>query len=1309
MIKLNSLKIMLLTIGMMAGSIHAWGQTYYTMSSGNYTETFTNWSAWATNWNGVDVLSTGAIPAATKTTVSTTGAIANVGTSTAIGRDAASSTKLVFLTTGTTDNSTAVACDLNLNFTNRTAGSVSFDVAGITNGIGVSNNRTSTLRLYYSLDNSTWAELTDTDFPFIAINNTECSASVNISLPAILNNQSTVKLRFYCHNGGAGGNSSGSRPKISLDNVVVTSTAASAYTVSFEAGNGTCTGCSAEGLTETSPGAGITLPVATPPAACGHWTFAGWVKSSVSETTEAPALYAAETTYKPSQNETLYAVYSQTTGIPNTYKLVNSTASLEAGKKYLIANGLKGTVKAMEPTTGGSSATNRGVADAAVSSLSISLDGSSTLPFTLEQNSGNYNFKTAANLYLTSVTGTTNTLQTVATPNSFSNFSIDFSGDVALITCTGKTSNNLVRYYTDGTDPRFSCYNISSANKPVYLFKETAFATVYNSNPDCNPCEAALAFDPYLPSSVIVGDLPFNAAATATNADDATINYSSSNTNIATIDATGEITIGSQAGSVTITAALTDGSCEATAEYNFTVHQGSRTYVLVTDKNDLVAGEKYLVAGYKTSNTTYNEEESLAGCYTLGLQTTNNRLGIFVSSETTPSIKINTETASNNQDSKPFELTLAGNENDGWTLFDAVNEKFLGPEKRNLSSNQNVLRGSDNVPTYTISIAATGVATLTCFGEESAAANNGGRDIIKFNSGSGGNNPLFASYASGQSSVYLYRLREMAEFWLEEGKTASFADNQWRVKFEGETGFEPQNVLVSVPENNNRVRRIVVSGHALVPDDEYTTQVLEINTKGIVHVDGSLRATVEAIMHSDDNSTAQMKSGAEGTLSAQTLKVKKAFQNEEWYMVSFPFDVKEIRNADENQVLVINPKNAQTGVWGKTYDGAKRAAGSYSDQTSANWKWIPDNTAALSKNTGYLFGQDFGTASTGPDGYETLTFISDSPASVWTWSTSAHKEHVVTPYHSAVSNLHQGWNLIGNPNTSAYHLRNHLSDYITYVYSRASNDYDEDYGIVEPFKAFFVQVEDATQSIVFNKDGVVFRGENGSELRSASGSSYDQIRLSLTKDNSFYDYFALRVGGDGVTTGYDLNKDAQKMISSTSPQIYSAYKGVDYAINAIPDTETMIPLAYQVYSAGNYTIRLEASSLNVSKLLLIDKQNNSASDLLAVPSYQFTAAGTQNNTGRFELQFELFGANAPTSAASVAAGKITVGSDNRQLILHGLEALSTVSLYDLAGKKIAAFTKVDNNQPLLLNQLTGVYVVKIENNSQAETAKIALK
>jgi predicted RNA-binding protein with TRAM domain len=221
----NRLAVLPLTLPLclvlVLGVGNVWGQTYYDMSSGNYSQDFNGITTLPTNFSTVAVLSTGSIPIATKTTTASTSSLSVVAAGAAIGRDVTTSTRLAFLTTGATDNTTAIATDLNLNFTSRNAGILSFDVSTIFNSTG---NRVGSLRVYYSIDGSTWSELTGTNLPYTATNNVAGSASVSITLPSAINNQATVKLRFYYHNGSGG--STGSRPRIGIDNISVTSTVA---------------------------------------------------------------------------------------------------------------------------------------------------------------------------------------------------------------------------------------------------------------------------------------------------------------------------------------------------------------------------------------------------------------------------------------------------------------------------------------------------------------------------------------------------------------------------------------------------------------------------------------------------------------------------------------------------------------------------------------------------------------------------------------------------------------------------------------------------------------------------------------------------------------------------------------------------------------------------------------------------------------------------------------------------------------------------------------------------------------------------
>jgi hypothetical protein len=759
----------------------------------------------------------------------------------------------------------------------------------------------------------------------------------------------------------------------------------------------------------------------------------------------------------------------------------------------------------------------------------------------------------------------------------------------------------------------------------------------------------------------------------------------------------------------------------------------NHAYMLITDEDQLEEGQ-YLIVGYKSQESENTNKAFPKGYYALGLQqSTNNRLGILVDSISDgykPPLIINTEIASNKNDELPFEITIDKSD-DKWRLLDALNPSgYLGPRPNRLesASEQNQLRPNNNVtPLYEIAIREDHFAVMACVAPREAQSNTG-RDTIRFNQGNAStnsttlNNPVFASYIATlrntSTGIYLYKRVNMCEFWLQENQSASFTDNVWLVKFDNKEDWERDEnndfLLVSIPQNDGRIQKIRISGEVTTGNNmasNYATRVLEIDAKGSLDVSGgTLHVAEKTVMLSDDSHSAQLKS-TNGTLISNELHIKKTFRNAAWYHVSFPFDVEKIylNKEDGSQAaeVTVNPNEAGAGkgVWAKYYNGEARALadkdpGHYNPESSANWVSIPEE-AKLEANKGYQLGQNHGFES-----IDTLTFVSQSPAPASVWSAE-EKSYKVTPHPASIA--HRGWNLIGNPHTFSYHLQQKLPDYITYVYNEPSNDYIEDTEIIQPFKAFFIQTEE--NEIIFHHHG------DFGILRSLSASPYEQIRLSITRDSAFWDHFNLRAGGNNATTGFDLNLDAHKMLSNCNPQLYSRFRGIDYAINAIPDTENSIPLACQVPAAGNYTIQLGENSLsgNITKLLLLDKErDNLITDLQLTPFYKFSTTGAQTDTARFELIFELSGKDKPqlTELASntVATDEIEIISANRLLIISGLKSSSTLTLYDITGKKTAIFTQIDNHRPIALNnQSTGIYIVKIKNEKQEKTGKINLK
>ena len=105
------------------------------------------------------------------------------------------------------------------------------------------------------------------------------------------------------------------------------------YTVTLNAGPGTC----AASVTETSAGAGVTLP--TPTLDCGEWKFAGWATSAVATETSSKPATLLTGTYKPKSNITLYAVYQKTETTQGGGSSTTTSDIFENGGTYTAASG----------------------------------------------------------------------------------------------------------------------------------------------------------------------------------------------------------------------------------------------------------------------------------------------------------------------------------------------------------------------------------------------------------------------------------------------------------------------------------------------------------------------------------------------------------------------------------------------------------------------------------------------------------------------------------------------------------------------------------------------------------------------------------------------------------------------------------------------------------------------------------------------------------------------------------------------------------------------------------------------------------
>ena len=121
-----------------------------------------------------------------------------------------------------------------------------------------------------------------------------------------------------------------------VKSIEITETAATKYTVTYNAEGGTCGTASA---TESTAGGGVTLPSASPSSACSSdgWAFYGWATSACgSVTAAAPEIVGTtDDTYHPTSNTTLHAVYRKSLGSSN-YNRIVSLDDLSSGSDYIF-------------------------------------------------------------------------------------------------------------------------------------------------------------------------------------------------------------------------------------------------------------------------------------------------------------------------------------------------------------------------------------------------------------------------------------------------------------------------------------------------------------------------------------------------------------------------------------------------------------------------------------------------------------------------------------------------------------------------------------------------------------------------------------------------------------------------------------------------------------------------------------------------------------------------------------------------------------------------------------------------------------
>lgn len=294
---------------------------------------------------------------------------------------------------------------------------------------------------------------------------------------------------------------------------------------------------------------------------------------------------------------------------------------------------------------------------------------------------------------------------------------------------------------------------------------------------------------------------------------------------------------------------------------------------------------------------------------------------------------------------------------------------------------------------------------------------------------------------------------------------------------------------------------------------------------------------------------------------------------------------------------------------------------------SAEWAGLGDYTPWNSYTDTYLTpGQGYAYFSSG----DVVSF--EGKMNVSDYTQTLHK-------NSGGLNNNQGWNLIGNPYTSAIDWDAAVADGAVPVGAEnAIYFFDDDNGTAEQSNyryyvpssggTYGVGTENATKNIPVgqaffvktNTDNVTLNIKNSYRLHNNQEyykSEQEGILNLKVVGNDKSDETILRIVND-ATFDFDGNFDARKLFSANTnyPQIYSLSSDLQnyIAINSIPNIneEKIIPLGFKAIE-GDYTINVKELSISANYIYLMDTYTNKRTYLNNTDTYSFSYEGGITN------------------------------------------------------------------------------------------------
>ena len=315
-----------------------------------------------------------------------------------------------------------------------------------------------------------------------------------------------------------------------------------------------------------------------------------------------------------------------------------------------------------------------------------------------------------------------------------------------------------------------------------------------------------------------------------------------------------------------------------------------------------------------------------------------------------------------------------------------------------------------------------------------------------------------------------------------------------------------------------------------------------------------------------------------------------------------------------------------------------------------------------------------------------------------------------------------GWHLLGNPYPSAIEWNTpdwaltHIGD-IAEIWDESAGNYAliNAGDVIPSTNGFFVQVESSAyhgdNSLNIPASARVHNTTNNYKNVVNDEMQETLVIKSTNDENTYFDVNRIGFMAD-ATMEWDIEFDAHKLMgSSNAPQLWTVSNEEKFAQNYLPYVYENFQLPLNFKAGANTTHHLNFEGIESfyvnSEIYLEDLFLDKVIDLREQQLYTFSAAVT-DETNRFILHF--YGV---TSTDENIENEVHVYSDQKTVYIRSSQLpkdVYNVEVFNAMGQLVFS----DKLEPstlntIVLNQNTGVYIVRVNGNDQTTVSKVMIK